>query len=724
VRPEHLREAVPRSLKGLSVGAKLALATVTIIALVAAVVTLEITTRERDTLIGGKRAAAAVASDLLAATLIAPLDFADEDAIDADLKNLSANRDVLWAAVFPATGHPRVVMLRPDATALIPGAPPHEAPGMVWTESRLEVARPIVRADGRRLGTLLVAFDLSPEIATFAATRRRILWMSLAVAAATVGLLVVASRRYLVRPLLRLTDAASRIEHGERGVRVALQSGDELGQLGRVFDNMSDAIVQRENELAEATRNLRELFDHMRQAIVVFGPDGTIEQAASQQAKELFGEVTGRAIRDVLYGSSTGVEVQAFDEWMKLAFELPSDAWSDMASLAPATVRVGERLLALDFEPIDKDGRTAKVMLLAIDVTDVRRLEETVRVQEEEHARRIRAMRRLVAGGGQVFVAFLSGARERLERCRGLLEDALTDATIEEILRHAHTVKGEASAFDLAPVVEAAHALEDELVKVRARSVPQDGPRSVRSEDRQRWCERVDSVMEALERARDLFVEASPIGPSILDQVTVERGDLEKLHAIAGARTDELGAVSARLAARPFGEACALLAEKVPTWAATLGKSARLEVEGRDGRVPRELAAVLPGVLAHLVRNAVVHGIEPETERGGKPGTGVVRASCITDGAGVRIVIEDDGRGVDVDALRLRGDSDDLDDLLFSRISITDTATELAGRGVGLPAVRSTLMPLGYTVSVMSEEGRGMRALIETRTRARASRAS
>lgn len=698
-----------------SVGAKLAAVTVVIVVVVTGLVTLEIAGRERETLQRSKAASASVTSDLLAVSLVAPVDFADQDAIELELSHLSANRDVLWGAVFvPGATVATATMRRADAAG-VPIAAPETPNGGRWTDRSVELARPIVRADGKHLGTVVIAFDLAPELAAFAESRRRLLSRSLLVAAVTAALLVIASRRQIVRPILRLRDAASRIERGERDVRVELESSDELGTLGRVFDQMSGAIVERETRLAEATSNLRELFDHMRQGILVFGPDGVIEPTASRQAAALFGDVAGRSIRDVLYPSAdtNGVELQAFDEWMRLAFEVPADAWTEVGSLAPPGVRLGRRHVNLEFEPIEKDGRTAKLMLLALDATDVHRLEEAVRVQEEEHARRIRAMRRLVAGGGQVFVAFLSGARERLARCRALLgesNDPLAAATLEEVLRHAHTVKGEASAFDLAPVVEAAHAFEDEVVKLRARST--EAPRVLSAVDRARWLGRIDDVANALDRARELFVEASPIGPSILDQITVHRADLERLHALtSGLEATELGSVAGRLTARPFGETCALLVDKVPTWAGTLGKSARLEVEGREELVPRALASVLPGVLGHLVRNAVVHGLEVEAERtqANKPGVGVVYARCVVRGDDVEIEVEDDGRGIDLPELGRRSGRTVIDPnaLLSGGLSSAGETTHLAGRGIGLSAVRSSLSTVGYTVSLDSEPGQG-----------------
>src|SRR5205807_8639591 len=77
--------------------------------------------------------------------------------------------------------------------------------------------------------------------------------------------------------------------------------------------------------------------------------------------------------------------------------------------------------LELEFRPVTKKGQIERVMLLATDVSEQRRLAATVASQEEEYARRLAAMRRLVAGGGHVFVSFIDAARDRLARCKELV---------------------------------------------------------------------------------------------------------------------------------------------------------------------------------------------------------------------------------------------------------------------------------------------------------------
>jgi two-component system chemotaxis sensor kinase CheA len=115
--------------------------------------------------------------------------------------------------------------------------------------------------------------------------------------------------------------------------------------------------------------------------------------------------------------------------------------------------------------------------------------------------------------------------------------------------------------------------------------------------------------------AEALFVESSPIGRRVLEQVTVSRDDVTELYERFGGRRDELGRLVSRLAARPFGELLSALPDSVHRWAAKEGKRIELCVEGRETLVPAELSERLGGALAHLLRNAVAHGIEQPAER-------------------------------------------------------------------------------------------------------------
>jgi chemotaxis protein histidine kinase CheA len=144
--------------------------------------------------------------------------------------------------------------------------------------------------------------------------------------------------------------------------------------------------------------------------------------------------------------------------------------------------------------------------------------------------------------------------------------------------------------------------------------------------------------------------------------------------------------------------------ESAASWAAQEGNSVVLRVQQRELMVPEGLAQVLPGVLAHLVRNSIAHGIESPEERValGKPETGTITVTAQETPAGICVVVADDGRGVNVERVLSRAGGaaaagSSVAELVFlPGLSTRDGHDALAGRGVGLDAVRAELGHVGY----------------------------
>jgi two-component system chemotaxis sensor kinase CheA len=164
--------------------------------------------------------------------------------------------------------------------------------------------------------------------------------------------------------------------------------------------------------------------------------------------------------------------------------------------------------------------------------------------------------------------------------------------------------------------------------------------------------------------------------------------------------------------------------------AGRLGKSVELEVTGGDVKLDRRIVDELRDPLLHLVRNSVDHGIEsPEVRRAaGKAGDGRIRVSVEPRGNRVGLVVEDDGGGLDLVAVRQaavrRGllgaeAAAGLDDAEAARLifapgfSTAAEVTEISGRGVGLDVVQSTVNRLGGAVDVRSVPGRSTRFDLE-----------
>ncbi|HEY0093026.1 MAG TPA: ATP-binding protein, partial [Archangium sp.] len=168
----------------------------------------------------------------------------------------------------------------------------------------------------------------------------------------------------------------------------------------------------------------------------------------------------------------------------------------------------------------------------------------------------------------------------------------------------------------------------------------------------------------------------------------------------------------------PFAEACAGLERNARDLALASGKQVRLEVRGGALELDRSLLQGLREPLLHLVRNAVAHGLETPVARreAGKPEEGLVTLSARLRGGRVQVVVEDDGRGLDVASVRQRArarglpvleDAGDARLIFMPGLSTAESVTAVSGRGVGLDVVRDTVRRLKGDVSITSRLGQG-----------------
>jgi two-component system, chemotaxis family, sensor kinase CheA len=149
--------------------------------------------------------------------------------------------------------------------------------------------------------------------------------------------------------------------------------------------------------------------------------------------------------------------------------------------------------------------------------------------------------------------------------------------------------------------------------------------------------------------------------------------------------------------------------------ARAVGKDVDFAVTGADTEIDRIILESLSEPLTHLLRNAVGHGIEPsaERERVGKPPRGRVELRAVPRGSMVEIEVADDGRGVAPEVIEHSRREGSLAGLLTRPgYSTAGEVTELAGRGVGLDAVRAYVSSLGGSLDIRSEPGQGMHVVL------------
>jgi two-component system chemotaxis sensor kinase CheA len=107
---------------------------------------------------------------------------------------------------------------------------------------------------------------------------------------------------------------------------------------------------------------------------------------------------------------------------------------------------------------------------------------------------------------------------------------------------------------------------------------------------------------------------------------------------------------------QPIGAAWAKLPRVIRDLSADLGKEIDLVMRGAETELDRQVLEIIRDPLTHMVRNAADHGIETPHERraAGKPERGTIRLHAFHEGGTIRIELSDDGRGLDLDAIRQR----------------------------------------------------------------------
>jgi two-component system, chemotaxis family, sensor kinase CheA len=155
-----------------------------------------------------------------------------------------------------------------------------------------------------------------------------------------------------------------------------------------------------------------------------------------------------------------------------------------------------------------------------------------------------------------------------------------------------------------------------------------------------------------------------------------------------------------------------------------LGKKVEISIDGGELELDRTVLEGLSDPLTHLVRNSVDHGLETAEERSlaGKQVVGTVSLRALHESGQILIEVEDDGRGIDHERVRVKivekglatfeeaaslSEKELVGYIFHPGFSTRDVASEVSGRGVGMDVVKTNLVRLGCTVEVSSRPGKG-----------------
>jgi len=595
-------------------------------------------------------------------------------------------------------------------------------------QEAFEFSDSVAGDDGAVLGRLFYGLSSVPLTRALSAARadsRRALLITLGflsllgVVATAVGITIirgVAAR--IIRPLAHLTEVATAIADGRVDKRFTSWTDDEIGVLGNAFNQMVQELAEsyrsleqlnhtleqrveaRTRELGQRNRDMRLVLDNVNQGFLTMSRAGVL----ADERSAIVTRWLGPSVPQQKFVAYVGQHDRTFAEAFQLGYEaLLEDLLPLELCLAqlPKRLRHDGRELEFSYHAIQEQGVSSVtlhgiplhgLLIVINDITD-----EVRHAREEADRAELLAMVQGFMADRSGFMAFFDEVTRLLEAYEDVDSDLLTRK------RALHTIKGNAALAGFKIVVDLCHRAEEQLAEGAEAEAAETGLAL-----RERWRTLSDTLGTLLgERGRDVVeVQVGELA-HLLDEL---RG------ASAPARiTNRLAGWTLEPAERPLRR----LARHASSLAQRLGKGEiDVEVDGGRVRVDPQQWKGLWSELVHVVRNAIDHGLEsPEARQASaKPPKPRLTLRASVTGERLIIEIEDDGRGIDWDAVRAIAEKKGMPCaspeeltavLLAPDVTTKAKATLTSGRGMGLASVAARVRELGGDIAVTSRRSHG-----------------
>jgi PAS domain S-box-containing protein len=453
-----------------------------------------------------------------------------------------------------------------------------------------------------------------------------------------------------------------------------------------------EEVEQGHAELGRANENLQGVLDSMREGLVVCDREGVLTGTQSKTALDWFGKPQDKMLLwDYLFEEASDRKLQfqaAFEQVTEdfLPFEL------SVAQFPKLFLR-GDRTYGVHCHQVIRNGEFAGMVFTIADIT-----------LELEQTQIQKLNRELPAIVGNL-LRDREGFQEFVEETEQMLAKLGATAEHVEQKRLLHTLKGNTALYGFESIAAACHELED----------------AMELDDGEPTKESVEALTRQWNTALGRFsVFLASETPST--SVRLEQSEYEDLLNKLESRHDyaDILAMARQWANPPMSQVLGIYARTVRQLGVRFHKEAEAQILDHGLRLPAPEIRAFTGVLVHVVRNAIDHGLETpeERERAGKSKVGHIAIESCIEGGEFVISIEDDGRGIDWDAIRLHAEQqslpnsteEDLVDALFADgLTTREVVSDVSGRGVGLGSVRHTCEQLGGQVRVTSQRGKGTR---------------
>jgi HPt (histidine-containing phosphotransfer) domain-containing protein len=491
------------------------------------------------------------------------------------------------------------------------------------------------------------------------------------------------------------TQFASLGQHIEillRNAKLVSELERDKERLQKFNEMLEHKVEERTAELGRKNRDMRLVLDNVDHGFITLSPDGRMAVERSLIVDAWFGAYQESVpLWDYLHPQSTAFATHLRLAWEQLASELlPVEAC--LAQL-PTRLSTPARTFTFRYSPFFKDAQLEGVLVIVSDITG-----ELLRERDEaEQHELMQSFKRLMLDRAG-FEDFMRETSAML----GTLAPAAARGDRRALLRTIHTLKGNSSTLGLSRIAELCHSIEERMTHDTVQATE-----PLLAQLDQRWNAIAAHVRQLIGVAQERVIEVPQRSyAAVVDLLTHGTTTSQALAHVLAWSLEPLS--------RPFER----LGEQAVALARRSGLVVEVRVETAGIRVDPDRWRPLFAELTHLVRNAVAHGFQPSEERrsqGKPPYNRFSLVAELRDGL-LTLEIGDDGRGIDWASLKARAGERGLPSetqaelvqaLFLDGVSTRGDANELAGRGVGMAALKSRVDAMNGEVQVRSSPGAG-----------------
>jgi two-component system chemotaxis sensor kinase CheA len=474
----------------------------------------------------------------------------------------------------------------------------------------------------------------------------------------------------------------------------ALRQRRELSELRAMELARYNATL--ETEVRERTQAIRTILDHVTSGFLLIGPDLVVRSEYSASCHSILAAetVAGTSLLDLLRlvtpNDRMELEMaiaQVFDD------VLPPEVTLDVL---PWRFEIDARVVKMDARIVRENGAIVALLVTFNDITDLERAERQAQTN------------RVLVGilkQRSAFQLFVADANVLLSAAR----EALAQGDQLYVRRAIHTIKGNAAAFGLTPVVEQVHDVESgEIIELTG----------------------IDQVESSLKTFLTTYSEILEIDYSAHDEEHYDVSETAVEALRRAAKRHDGRAIerwTGKLVLKRADCSLGPLRQYVDQLAQRLGKRVNFELLGGETLVDARMMRPVFRNLVHVLRNAIDHGVEAPEDRGQKPAVARVQLRIWSTPTSWDLEVRDDGRGIDPDTVaRLAFEkgfidqarhgsmtADEKKELIFvDGFSTSATTSDVSGRGVGMSAMKSVVHELDGTLQVLSAPQSGTSVVI------------